>query len=131
MQEANKHGSSTPSGIRRLRITEPATDRPMASLVLATLTNDPQTALAMRTADPEALTAEMLAHEKQRWAPALADPRWVWGDCSERCFPARHAGLRSGITATCRAIRTSTRPRRAVGRARCHGAGHLPWLSRR
>jgi hypothetical protein len=30
----------------------------MASLVLATLTNDPQTALAMRTADPEALTAE-------------------------------------------------------------------------
>jgi hypothetical protein len=42
----------------------------MASLVLATLTNDPQTALAMRTADPEALTAEMLAHEKQRWAPA-------------------------------------------------------------
>jgi hypothetical protein len=61
MQEANKHGSSTPSGVRRLRITEPATDRPMASLVLATLTNDPQTALAMRTADPEALTAEMLA----------------------------------------------------------------------
>jgi hypothetical protein len=59
MQEANKHGSSTPSGVRRVRITEPATDRPMASLVLGH-SHDPARQEALRVAAD--LARRMYAH---------------------------------------------------------------------
>src|SRR6478609_509673 len=46
---------------------------------LAVLTDEHTTAMAMRTADLEQLTTEMLSHEKRRWAASLNDPRWKLG----------------------------------------------------
>ena len=47
MPEAHAHESSMPSGVRRVRITESATDRPMASLVLGHC-HDPASQEAVR-----------------------------------------------------------------------------------
>jgi tetratricopeptide (TPR) repeat protein len=43
---------------------------------LAVLADDPDRASAVRNACLDRLTDALLAHEKQRWAAAAADPRW-------------------------------------------------------
>jgi tetratricopeptide (TPR) repeat protein len=48
-----------------------------ARAALAVLDGDPVVAAAMRTADPADLAAEIIAHERRRWAMSLTDPRWA------------------------------------------------------
>lgn len=47
---------------------------------LAVLADDPDHASALRNACLDRLTDALLAHEKQRWAVAAADPRWSLDD---------------------------------------------------
>ena len=43
---------------------------------LAVLADDPNMAVAMRTAEPADVAAEILAQERRRWTTSLNDPRW-------------------------------------------------------
>ncbi len=46
-----------------------------ARAVLAVLATTPEEAASMRTAGPEALTGELVAHERRRWKDAATDPQ--------------------------------------------------------
>ncbi len=50
-----------------------------ARAALAALADDPATAVAMRTAEPAALTADVVTRERRRWAATVADPHWQVG----------------------------------------------------
>ena len=51
---------------------------------LAVLADTPQTAVAMRTAAPADLAAEIIGQERRRWTATLTDPRWHVGPHSPR-----------------------------------------------